>query len=145
MVSHSAGTVYHVRGCVLAIALPTEQHDPPSKLRVPPQSFSAGAGHEDDMTQHEMRPDCKVIFEGIEKGLTGLRTDVQAQTKAGEDWHAQVMRTLHGYEDHPGFGGRIASLEGSRKWVRRLGWMLITATVGLITGGVLLWLRILWT
>ena len=97
------------------------------------------------MTQHDMRDDCKVIFDGIEKGLTGLRDDIQEQTKAGEDRHAQVMRTLHGYEDHPGFGGRIASLETSRKWHSRLGWLLAAGVVSLAGGGILLCIRILWT
>lgn len=97
---------------------------------------------------HDMRDDCKVIFGGIEKGLVGLREDAKVQATAAEDRHAQVMRIFNGDpedKDKPGLVGRTASLEGSRKWIRRLGWILVTATVGLATGGALLWLRILWT
>lgn len=101
---------------------------------------------------HEMRVDCAVTFEGIAKTndaiqgeLAGLREDVNAQTKAAEDNHAQLIRTLHGYDDKPGFGGRINSLEQSRAWHRRLLWAAIPAIFALTGGGILLLLRILWT
>ncbi len=56
-----------------------------------------------------------------------------------------VMKTLHGYEDHPGFGGRIAANEHARKRHSRFAWVLLSAILALAGGGILLWLELRWT
>ena len=89
---------------------------------------------------HDMRDECRVLFGGIEKTLDAVRVDIQAQTKAGEDRHIQLMRTLHGYDDHPGFGGRIRTLEQDS--ARRRWWLRVIAGAMVVLAGRVIYLAI---